>query len=234
MTRPMRLWICGASALWLLGLATLAFFAIAFANMPGEVAVSTWVQSWRTSWLDAVMKAVSEPGYGVLGAIILGLTVLFLYLRGLRQEGMLLLVLALLSAGINSALKELIARPRPSGDLVHVFQSHEGYSFPSGHVMSYMVFLGVLAFIATARMKPGLYRLVVQGSLALGMAGVGVSRIYLGAHWLGDVVAAYAVGAALVAAAVVVRNYMPSGARRATAKEPLLSLQADNDSVVPG
>ena len=80
----------------------------------------------------------------------------------------------------------------------------------------------ILAVIATARMKPGLFRIVVQGSLALGMAGVGVSRIYLGAHWLGDVVAAYAVGAALVAAAVVVWNYLPAGARRVAAEQPLL------------
>ena len=209
--------------MWVLGLVTLSIFAALVGNFPGEVAVTTWVQSWQTSWLDTVMEAVSEPGYGLLGPIILALTVVLLYLKGLRNESLLLLALALMSNGISSALKELIARPRPSIDFVEVFQSHRDYSFPSGHVMSYMVFLGVLAVIATARMKPGLFRIVVQGGLALGVAGIGVSRIYLGAHWFGDVVAAYAVGAALVAAAVVIENYMTSVKRRGAAEEPLLS-----------
>ena len=150
------------------------------------------------------MRAVSEPGYGVTGPIILVLTAVLLYLKGLRKEGVLLLTLALLASGINTVLKELIARPRPSEDLVQVLQTSESYSFPSGHVMSYMVYLGVLAVIANSRMKPGLQRMLVQAGLALGIASVGVSRIYLGAHWIGDVVAGYAVGAALVAVAVVV------------------------------
>jgi undecaprenyl-diphosphatase len=196
----------------------LVFFVAVVGNIPGEVAVSEWVQSWQTPWLDAVMKAVSEPGYWIQGPIILGLTVAFLCLRGLWREGTLLLAFALSSSGINIALKNLIARPRPTDDVVQVFQSHDSYAFPSGHVMSYMIFLGILAVIATTRMNPGPYRTLVQGSLAMGIAGVGVSRIYLGAHLLGDVVAAYAVGAVLVAAAFLVWNYAISPAKRSASR----------------
>ncbi|MCH8109400.1 MAG: phosphatase PAP2 family protein [Chloroflexi bacterium] len=146
------------------------------------------------------MRTVSELGYGMPGLIILGLTLALLVFKRMGKEGMLLLALLIVSSGLNSLIKELVARPRPSDELVQVFQDYNGFSFPSGHVMTYMAFLGMLGVIVTLRMRPCLAKWFIQGGLLVGLFAVGVSRIYLGAHWLGDVVAAYALGAALIAA----------------------------------
>ena len=104
--------------------------------------------------------------------------------------------------GVRVVLKMLIARPRPSVDLVQVIEPTDGYSFPSGHVMYYVVFLGTLTFILLTEMESGLGRRIALGALVLALASIGLSRIYLGVHWLGDVVGGYVFGAVVTAGAI--------------------------------
>ena len=70
--------------------------------------------------------------------------------------------------------------------------------------MYYVVVLGLLAFVLTQRMRPGRDRWLVRAATVYPLAAVGVSRIYLGVHWLGDVVARYAFGAGMAVGAVVI------------------------------
>jgi len=197
-TRPF-LYI-GIGGLFLLSFGVFAYLSSVVGLFPGEVAITTWVQSWRNSWLDVIMRAISAPGYGMPGVIILGLTIVLLAFKGMGKESILLLAFASVSSSLNFVIKELVARPRPSDELVQVFQNHDSFSFPSGHVMSHVAFFGMLGVIATLRMRPCLAKRLVQGGLLVGLFAVGVSRIYLGAHWTGDVVASYALGVALLAA----------------------------------
>ncbi len=190
----------GIGAIFLLSFGVFAYLASIITLFPGEAAVSMWVQSWRNSWLDVIMRAISAPGYGMPAVMILGLTLALLAFKGMGKESVLMLALAIVSSSLNFVIKELVARSRPSDELVQVFQNHDSFSFPSGHVMSHVAFLGMLGVIATLRMKPCLAKWFIQGGLLVGLFAVGLSRIYLGAHWIGDVIAAYALGAALIAA----------------------------------
>ncbi len=63
-------------------------------------------------------------------------------------------------------------------------------------------FLGTLAFAVTQSWKPGRARRLIVASLVLALIAIGASRLYLGAHWLSDVVGGYAFGAVLLAAAI--------------------------------
>ena len=86
------------------------------------------------------------------------------------------------------AIKTLVARQRPAGWMV-AGPVAQGYAFPSGHTLN----VGVLAGVATAlvfwRVRSAAVRVAVTlGSGALVLA-VGASRVYLGYHWLSDVVA---------------------------------------------
>lgn len=196
--------------------ASLAFLAVyaalgsAYTRFPGDLAVSTWMQSNGAGWLDSVMEAVSAAGtsYGALAALALAVLGTFL-LRGVRPA-VFLLAVAMLGVMVRTVIKLVIARPRPADELVTVMGENDGYSFPSGHVMFYVVLLGSLYFLLTSSALSGRTIRLVQATIAVALVLTGISRIYLGVHWLSDVVAGFVYGAALVTAVAWVWRRWPA------------------------
>ena len=186
----------------LVALTAFTCLASAFARFPGEVAVSLWVQSWRTPWLDTAMKAVSAMGVEAVAMVLVALVTLALFLIGLRREGGLVVAATIVGYLLRSILKMAVARPRPPTDLLQVVQQADGYSFPSGHVMHYVVLLGTLAFILSSISDSREGRWMIHVFMVVALIIMGLSRIYLGVHWLGDVVGGYAFGAVVVVGAV--------------------------------
>ena len=140
------------------------------------------------------MVALSWPGFGPQSVIITALIVLMIYGFGLHWEAVVALIAAVFSTAINVLVKDLIQRPRPTAAVVHVLDTINSFSFPSGHVMFYLGFFGFVWFLAFSLMKPSLKRgvlLVFFGGLVL---LIGISRIYVGEHWASDVVGAYLLG----------------------------------------
>ncbi|MBN8895803.1 MAG: phosphatase PAP2 family protein [Rhodanobacter sp.] len=93
---------------------------------------------------------------------------------------------------INGGLKALFRRARPLHD--HGFIVEPGWSFPSGHAFGAMVFYGMLAYVLL-RLTPRFHRAVIAGAVLM-VGVIGVSRILLQVHYLSDVMAGYAIGAA--------------------------------------
>lgn len=118
----------------------------------------------------------------------------FLYLQGYRKEAAFMPVV-LFAPILNVILKESVSRTRPEAALIEVFEPLPSYSYPSGHVMYYVVFFGFSAFLAASlpylAPKWRIFLLVVCLPLIL---LIGISRIYLGAHWPSDVLGAYLIG----------------------------------------
>jgi undecaprenyl-diphosphatase len=113
-------------------------------------------------------------------------------------------------------LKAMVDRPRPEGGLVGV----SGSSFPSAHA-AYSTFYVWLAVTIVMRLRPGMARgaAVVTGGIAL-TALVGLSRAYLGVHYLSDVNAGWALGVAafsLCAAVALTVTTVRQNERRAAA-----------------
>jgi membrane-associated phospholipid phosphatase len=116
--------------------------------------------------------------------------------------------------------KGAIDRPRPAGSLVDT----SGAAYPSGHT-AYATAWVACAVVLTRRLH-----LVASGTLvfvALGIAVVvGVSRVYLGAHWWSDVAGGWGLGAAILALlgaiVLVVEHIRHNGARNrwATSTSP--------------
>lgn len=97
---------------------------------------------------------------------------------------------------VTFALKELIHRARPfpmpidsNGFLLEVNQ----YSFPSGHVLFFVVFFGLFAYLAWLNFTSYTRILVVLACAAL-IILIGPSRVFLGAHWASDVLGGYMIG----------------------------------------
>jgi membrane-associated phospholipid phosphatase len=94
----------------------------------------------------------------------------------------------------NSAIKIVVERPRP--DQLPPLVVEPGYSFPSGHSLSAMVAYGVIAVLVARTSLPAWLRVVAIAGLGTLIGVVGLSRVYLGAHYPSDVVGGYLVGLA--------------------------------------
>lgn len=93
---------------------------------------------------------------------------------------------------LNAVLKHLFHRPRPIFDhpLIHA----SGFSFPSGHMIGAVLFYGFMAVTVVTQVKPWRWRALAPLLAFLLVILIGLSRIYLGAHYLSDVLAAAAAG----------------------------------------
>lgn len=144
-------------------------------------------------WLFAVLSAIG----GGWGALLV--PPMFLSPR-LRTMGRFLTGTLALDALVVYGLKILVARVRPCNCLpdVHalVFGTPTDYSFPSGHSagsFAFCVFFAVV--LARASFWTPLSRMAGAAALVLLAVGVALSRIALGVHFPGDVLAGSLIGA---------------------------------------
>ena len=143
--------------------------------------------------LFPLLRFISVFGDSVVPyALTVLVAIIFLAFRW-RSEAAGLILCVLGSAVINSTLKLVISRPRPAvSALVPVYRNTVSQSFPSGHVTFYVCFFGFLFFVAYALLKRGsVLRRLALTLTALPVLLVGLSRIYLGAHWPSDTLGAY-------------------------------------------
>jgi len=168
--------------------------------LPIDVAITREFQENHAPWLQTTMDIVSYLGNNtLLFTLLVILTGLIFWLLELRLEAVFIVALSVVSAILNFVIKLLVARPRPTASLVEVLQKTSGASFPSGHVMSYLAFwgllfsLGIILFVGWRW-----WRIVLLVISALFVALVGPSRIYLGDHWASDVLGAYIIGGVLL------------------------------------
>jgi len=165
-----------------------------------DITITREFQEHNLPWLLNLMVFISLLGnYDVVFALLVLLTGAAFWMVRLRLEGVYIIALSAISELLNLSLKLLINRPRPSASLVEVFQAASGKSFPSGHVMSYMAYWGLLfalSFILFKRDRWWHYALMIIPAFFVVL--VGPSRIYLGDHWASDVLGAYMLGGLLL------------------------------------
>src|SRR6266516_3940040 len=164
--------------------------------------VTTWVIAHRTGWLTSALKVLTWLGSTAV-IIPAGLaTGLYFLIRRRGWRPLALLTAAVAGAvGLYDIVKALVGRPRPPGAIW--IGHYTGAAFPSGHATQSAAFYAMLAIVLGAGLSFR-RRAAVWSAAALVVFIVGASRIYLGAHWLTDVLAGYALGATWVAIVVAV------------------------------
>ena len=163
---------------------------------------STWLHSHTRPLLTSAMFVLTYLGSSVIVSCVA--VVFGLYLIWRRRLYWLAAFVSSVYGGmlLNKILKYAFQRPRPHFD--DPLLSLTSYSFPSGHTMTATVLYGVLAayFFTTTQDWRRRAVIVFVGSLLILL--VGFSRIYLGAHYLSDVLGAMAEGLAWLALCLTV------------------------------
>jgi membrane-associated phospholipid phosphatase len=143
-----------------------------------------------------VLGWFTRLGDAVAAAVLVAVVAAGLWIAGRRPETFFLLGVTASAALVNAGLKDLFDRTRPSAMLAAVPLPHSA-SFPSGHAVIGLTFGGALAIILMLDlgMKRGISPAVLL--IAVG-ALLGVSRIYLGIHWLTDVLGGWLLALAVL------------------------------------
>src|SRR5947209_7579493 len=180
--------------LWfLLGAIMISLIARYTQFFPGDQTITLNLQKQRHPVLRRLMIAISEPGFPKFGVpLTISIAGIFWALR-FRLEAIFILLTSS-SNLLNWIVKRLIRRPRPSEELVTVARVINEPSFPSGHVMHYINWFGLLTYLLATNWRSGKLRNTLITICTLMIALIGPSRVYLGAHWPSDVMAGYIYG----------------------------------------
>lgn len=160
-----------------------------------DAAVTQWAVQARSTVLTPLAWLATGAG-GTLGLSLLTAVMAAVLVVRCRPRHALTLVAAMAGSSLlTMLLKEVFARARPSEALL-LGAPQTTYSFPSGHSLNTAVFAGTLAGFALLSSAPPTRKALAVLAAAAGTAVVGLSRIYLAYHWLTDVLAGWALGAA--------------------------------------
>jgi membrane-associated phospholipid phosphatase len=155
-----------------------------------DTTLSSWLHTHNNPHLRTAMFAVSVMGSTAVVSSIAGLFGIYLIFR--RRFYWFAAVTSSVFGGmlLNKLLKYAFHRQRPF--FTDPLLTLTSYSFPSGHTMMATTLYAVLAAFFLSRTKDARSRVVIICAAVMMILLVGFSRIYLGAHYLTDVLGAMA------------------------------------------
>lgn len=176
-----------------------------------DLMVSQWVWSKASPGLTAAMLLITDLGSILWVSLAALLGALFMLWR--RRWPLLLMVVLMVYGGmlLNTTLKHFFQRARPV--MEEPLLSLATYSFPSGHALAATVLYGMLAIVALRTVRHKHWRRVALVGAALIIALVAFSRIYLGVHYLSDVLAGITLGIAWLALCLILLEVLRRRAR---------------------
>lgn len=179
-----------------LAVASFVFFSYAIVidddpgPTPGDRTAADIAADLRADWLTPVEEAVTALGSTPAMLIVAAIAAIALGARRHWTELGILLGGTTLVLAAFPEFKELIDRPRPPDPI----GDYEGRAYPSGHAAQSVIYTW-LAVVVAARLRTGWSggtALLVAGILLT--AAIGLSRVYLGVHYLSDVSGGWALG----------------------------------------
>ena len=135
--------------------------------------------------------------------IVICIVILFL----LVFKDIKFLILPFIGFIINSSLKVFINRDRPS---VRHLVEESSFSYPSGHSMISLVLYGYLIYYIYKHINNKIIRNILIGLLILIIISIGISRVYVGVHYISDVLGGYLLGLIVLIGGV---SYVKNGSK---------------------
>jgi undecaprenyl-diphosphatase len=162
-----------------------------------DAQAEVWLHVRATPLISNAMAAVSFLGAPTTLTVVAVAGSLLLWYWRRYSEAATLSTVVLGGNFLNFCLKHLIQRGRPVFD--DPILSLPTYSFPSGHAMASTVFYGLLSLYALANARQRSYAYIAVAAAVFTVALVSFSRVYLGLHYLSDVMGGIAEGIAWLA-----------------------------------
>ena len=172
----------------------LIFFVHYFPTSSFDIYVTHEIQKLTIGNFTSLMKFISIFGSLVVVPLSVILTSLLFFVTYNRRESYFIFT-TLIADLLNILVKMMISRPRPTLENAKLFLNFNQSSFPSGHVVHYVVFFGFLLTVMSVNKKITLFWRIFIGIFSTFLIlTISISRVYLGAHWATDVIGGYLFG----------------------------------------
>ena len=174
---------------------TLSYLASEFTVLPFDLKFYHELQEEANPLFNILMQGVSYLGEPAIAMALIVITAATFALRRQWLEATFILATTS-SVLLTFALKEVIHRARSfpvAENATDLIQKINQYSYPSGHVLFFVVFFGFFAYLAWMHFTGRVRVIVITICTAL-IVLIGPSRIFLGAHWASDVTGSYIIG----------------------------------------
>ncbi len=168
----------------------ISYFVVTRDTLAFDTAVRNYIYGFRSGGLTVFFKAVTYLGNWQTVTLICLLSLLAPRLR--LSFGVPMSAAAILAAMLQKLLKVSFHRARP--DLTLHLITQGGYSFPSGHSFTVLIFYGILIFLCRRYVKNKTAANLATALLSCLILAIGFSRIYLGVHYPTDVLGGWALG----------------------------------------
>lgn len=156
--------------------------------------VTLSIISWRTPQLSSFFSAVTilANPTSVVATVLILTIIAYVLTKRFHLPLWIILTNSIGSLGLNPLVKNIVQRSRPDEELRLVQEA--SYSFPSGHAFASMVAFGCVILLLLLFLKPSAFRGVLIVLSFVTILLIGFSRIFLGVHYLSDVVAGFSLG----------------------------------------
>ena len=220
----------------IIGFLLVAAVAVAggFITSPLPIDTTVWSDfvASRTPAMNSFMTGASwlfDPKRAVVVALVVAGAVWWFIKK--VMNALYILCSVVFSAANSFIIKHLYERPRPEEALRLI--TEDGYSFPSGHATAVTaLFVSLVLVLTTTRLGRRLRYLLWAAALTL-IVFICVTRLYLGVHWVTDVLAGFSVG---LGSSMILARYLmgPTALTWARSLSELICGGGARDRLVPG
>jgi len=158
--------------------------------LPFDVPVTSLVQSFRWGPVTYVFDLINYTAGYV--QVVVGIAAVVLVFLWERRAGYLMAI-GSVSSLLDNGIKLMMARERPTADLVHILTPAPGYSYPSGHAVFFTWLSFMLAFSLAPHVRPR-YRWLLWVGASIVIVLACLARVWAGDHWPSDVLGGFLLG----------------------------------------
>jgi len=148
-----------------------------------DTAVHNFIMRYSSEMTTSVMKAITFLGSTMFIVILCAIIFFSFLLKKRKAYAFSTASILIISTVINNVIKLIIRRPRPE----YISVIEHSFSYPSGHTMASATLYGFVIYLMIKSNIPKHYKIIYSCVLGLLILLVGLSRIYLGAHFFSDV-----------------------------------------------